>query len=136
MIANEIVSLTLLTLPELQKMWERYFDAPATSRNKEFYISRIAYRMQELQYGGVATSIKQMLISLCEKQQKTKRESKLPPIDTRLVKIYKGTEHTVTILKDGFDYNGMTYKTLSAISQLITGHKISGNFFFGLTFVL
>lgn len=32
----------------------------------------------------------------------------------------------------GFEYNGMKYKSLSSIAKLITGTKISGNYFFGL----
>lgn len=52
---------------------------------------------------------------------------------TCLVKKYKGREHIIEALGDnGFRYDGVIYKTLSAIAMVITGHKVSGYDFFGL----
>ena len=133
MIAKEIAKLPVMTLPQLQELWQKYFDAPATSLNKDFYISRIAYRMQELQYGGLGTATKMLLINMYQKKEEAKKSNALPPVGTRLLKTYHGQEHVVTILRDGFDYNGMTYKTLSSIASRITGQKVSGKFFFGLS---
>ena len=133
MIAQEIAKLPVMTLPQLQELWQKYFDAPATSLNKDFYISRIAYRMQELQYGGLGTATKMLLINMYQKKEENQKSNALPPVGTRLLKTYHGQEHVVTILKDGFDYNGMTYKTLSSIASRITGQKVSGKFFFGLS---
>ncbi len=133
MIAKEIAKLPVMTLPQLQELWQKYFDAPATSQNKDFYISRIAYRMQELQYGGLGTATKMLLINMYQKKEENQKSNALPPVGTRLLKTYHGQEHVVTILRDGFDYNGMTYKTLSSIASRITGQKVSGKFFFGLS---
>ncbi len=47
-IAVEIALLQRKTLPELQSIWQKYFDTKPISQNKEFYISRISYRIQEL----------------------------------------------------------------------------------------
>ena len=41
-------------------------------------------------------------------------------------------EHTVTVLADGFDYEGRPYKSLSAIARAITGTRWNGWLFFGL----
>lgn len=133
MIAQEIAKLPVMTLPQLQELWQKYFDTPATSQNKDFYISRIAYRMQELQYGGLGTATKMLLINMYQKKEEAPKNNALPPVGTRLLKTYHGQEHVVTILRDGFDYNGMTYKTLSSIASRITGQKVSGKFFFGLS---
>jgi len=52
-IAIQIALLQRRTLPELQKMWSEYFTEPTISQNKEFFVSRIAHRLQELAYGGL-----------------------------------------------------------------------------------
>ena len=40
--------------------------------------------------------------------------------------------HTVTVAPDGFDWQGMTYRSLSAIARAITGTAWSGPRFFAL----
>ena len=50
-VAMQIGLLERQALPQLQGMWQKYFDTPLISQNKEFYISRLAYRIQELAYG-------------------------------------------------------------------------------------
>ena len=56
----------------------------------------------------------------------------LPPVGTRIIREYHQVEHSVVILNDGFEYNGMKFPTLSAIAKKITGKKISGRHFFGI----
>ncbi len=56
----------------------------------------------------------------------------LPPTGTRIVREYLGVEHAIVILRDGFEFNGMKYPTLSAVAKKITGRKISGRYFFSL----
>jgi hypothetical protein len=52
--------------------------------------------------------------------------------DTVLVREYQGQRHTVTVLPDGFDWQGSTYHSLSAIARAITGTAWSGPRFFAL----
>ena len=49
-VAMQIALLERQTLPQLRGMWQKYFDTPPISQNKEFYISRLAYRIQELRW--------------------------------------------------------------------------------------
>jgi hypothetical protein len=51
---------------------------------------------------------------------------------TRLVREWHGTNHIVEVLREGFSYQGKTYKSLSEIARLITGTRWSGPRFFGL----
>jgi hypothetical protein len=51
---------------------------------------------------------------------------------TRLVRDYRGVEHTVTVLHDGFEWQGRPYRSLSAIARAITGTRWNGWSFFGL----
>jgi hypothetical protein len=41
-------------------------------------------------------------------------------------------EHCVTVLDDGFEYQGSKYRSLSAIARAITGTRWNGPAFFGL----
>jgi hypothetical protein len=49
-----------------------------------------------------------------------------------LTRVYHGVEHRVTVLVDGFEYNGTKYRSLSAIASAITGSHWNGRLFFGL----
>jgi hypothetical protein len=49
-----------------------------------------------------------------------------------LVREYQGQRHTVTVVRDGFDWQGTTYPSLSAIARAITGTAWSGPRFFAL----
>jgi hypothetical protein len=49
-----------------------------------------------------------------------------------LVREWKGKSHRVTVLADGFVYDGDTYSNLSEIAVLITGTRWNGPRFFGL----
>lgn len=51
---------------------------------------------------------------------------------TRLVREWNGIEHTVTVLRDGFEFEGRKYKSLSAIARAITGTRWNGRRFFGI----
>jgi hypothetical protein len=51
---------------------------------------------------------------------------------TVLVRDYQGQRHTVTVALNGFDWQGMTYRSLSAIARAITGTAWSGPRFFAL----
>ena len=49
-----------------------------------------------------------------------------------LVREYQGQRHTVTVAREGFDWQGTTYPSLSAIARVITGTAWSGPRFFAL----
>ena len=60
------------------------------------------------------------------------RGSDQPIAGTRLLRAYQGMEHTVTVLQDGYEWQGRPYKSLSAIARAITGTRWNGLVFFGL----
>ena len=49
-----------------------------------------------------------------------------------LVREHRGVEHTVTVLQDGYEWQGRPYRSLSAIARAITGTRWNGPLFFGL----
>lgn len=126
-LALEIAKLELKSRDELQALWREYFKTDCNVQNREFYIARIAHRMQELAYGGLSTPKKDLIARMGVSVKKA-----TPPTGTRILREYKGVEHSIRILDDGFEYNGMNYKNLSSLAFKITGQKISGNRFFGI----
>ncbi len=45
---------------------------------------------------------------------------------------HAGVEHVVTVLPDGFEWEGRPYRSLSAIARAITGTRWNGWTLFGL----
>ena len=59
------------------------------------------------------------------------RDKRLPIPGSLIVKKYKGRTYEVRVLEQGFQYNGMNYKTLTEIAREITGTHWNGFMFFG-----
>ena len=57
----------------------------------------------------------------------------IPKAGTTLVRTWRGLTHTVLVQKDGFEYEGQRYRSLTVIAERITGAHWSGPRFFGLT---
>lgn len=51
---------------------------------------------------------------------------------TRLVRMHNGKKHSVLVKAEGFEYQGLTYNSLSKIANDITGKRWNGWVFFGL----
>ena len=98
----------------------------------------IAYRIQELAYGGLKPETIRRLEILGEQYDSDNvttrriRHDARPVAGTRLVREYRGVEHTVTVLADGYEWEGRPYRSLSAIARAITGTRWNGLVFFGL----
>ena len=74
------------SISELQEMWKKYFDSPPTTYNKEFYISRIAHRIQELAYGGLSANQQKLIANMYVPPED---RNNLPPAGTGIVRIWK-----------------------------------------------
>jgi hypothetical protein len=59
-------------------------------------------------------------------------DGRLPFPGTLLTREYKGRTIQVLVLRNGFEWEGETYKSLSAVAKAITGSHTSGFLFFGL----
>lgn len=133
-----LAALKTMTMPQLRQEWEKLFAAAAPNNSRPFLEQRLAHRIQELAFGGLTKSIVRTLDMLADEVEGKKvRKSVIsdprnPIIGTRLIRDWKGTEHTVVVAKDGFDWNGRRYKSLSAIAKSITGTNWNGYRFFGL----
>jgi len=121
----------------LKTKWRALFDTEPPPYNRRFLESRLAYRIQELAYGGLRKETVERLRVLAKQYDKPgsrlkSRPDRLPIAGTRLVREWQGVQHCVTIRGDDFEFQGRPYKSLSAIAREITGVRWNGWVFFGL----
>jgi hypothetical protein len=60
------------------------------------------------------------------------RDPRLPRPGTVLTRPYKGRTLAITVLEDGFEFDGRKYTSLTAIAKVVTGSHWNGMHFFGL----
>jgi hypothetical protein len=133
----EIRRLPDLSLGELRARWKALFgnSAPLSLRRK-FLARAVAYQMQVAAYGGLAPSTKKRLQGIAAGVRQGDLD--LPGIvrtirpGTQMLRQWQDRTHTVTAVSDGFEWNGQTYKSLSAIARQITGTNWNGYVFFGI----
>jgi hypothetical protein len=124
--------------PKLREQWRQLFEGEPPAFNRRYLESRLAYRIQELAYGGLKPDTVRRLEKLGEeldggRVDVRKRPANDRPISgTRLIRDYQGVEHCVTVRDNDFEYQGRPYKSLSAIARAITGTQWNGLAFFGL----
>jgi hypothetical protein len=132
-----IGALKTMPVTGLKARWRELFDTEPPPYNRRFLESRLAYRIQELAFGGLKPETVGRLAALAEvldgKSTKRARSAQERPIaGTRLVREWQGVEHSVTVRDNGYEYQRRPYKSLSAIARLITGTRWNGWIFFGL----
>jgi hypothetical protein len=137
-IPARLAALKTTSTADLKAQWRELFDSEPPPFNRRYLESRLAYRIQELAYGGLKPETVKRLEALGEQldggdRMKSRIRADLTPIvGTRLIREWKGVEHVVTVTADGFDWQGRPYKSLSAIARAITGTRWNGWVFFGL----
>jgi hypothetical protein len=133
-----LAALKTTPTPKLKEQWRQLFESEPPAFNRRYLESRLAYRIQELAYGGLKPETVRRLEKLGEeldggRVDVRKRPANDRPISgTRLIREYQGVEHCVTVRDDDFEYQGRPYKSLSAIARAITGTQWNGVVFFGL----
>jgi hypothetical protein len=134
-VAAQVAALPKTPTPELKQMWRLLFDKEPPGFNRSYLISRLAYRIQELAYGGLKPATRAKLDVLADAiDPKTVRRRVVdhPVAGTQLIREWRGVDHKVTVLADGFEWEGRRYKSLSAVARAITGTRWNGPLFFGL----
>ena len=132
-VARLLAQLPAMDHKELQQHWRELFDREATpGMRPNHMIPLLAYRAQEKVFGGLKESTVRMLRELALGIASEAQPVYRPKTGTRYVREHNGKLHEVTVLDDGFEYEGKSYRSLSEIAKTITGTKWSGPVFFGL----
>ena len=137
-IPARLAALKTTPTKELKTQWRELFETEPPTFNRRYLESRLAYRIQELAYGGLKPETVRRLEMLGEQLDggnitlRRIRADLKPIAGTRLVREWQGIEQTVTVLADGYEWQGRPYRSLSSVARAITGTRWNGWIFFGL----
>jgi hypothetical protein len=137
-VLGRLAALLEADTPELKQQWRELFGREPPPRNRSYLRSRLAYRVQELAYGGLKPETLARLEALGEQLDggnitlRRIRGDDKPIAGTRLIRQYQGVEHTVTVSQHHYEWEGRPYRSLFAIARAITGTRWNGRTFFGM----
>ena len=119
-----------MNIDQLRAMWRerRGEDAP-TALSKDLIARAIAYWAQEERLGGLSPRLLRLLASVSKTGSHRTRHLKVGSV---IVREHQGKLHEVTVVPDGFYWEGQVYSSLSTVAQKITGTNWNGPRFFGL----
>lgn len=134
---NDIINeLKLLSTKELELKYYEVFGYQAPKGYTRLYqIKEIVWQEK---YDKLPTDIQGKINKLVYEYEKIKsvnikkiRKFKVT-VGTKFIREFKGEKHEVIAIENGFKYKNETYKTLSAIANIITGTHWNGKKFFGV----
>jgi hypothetical protein len=138
------LALKQMSMAELRAYWESLFRSPAPPYNRAYLEKRLAYKLQEQEYGSVSQLDRARMAGLLEqegydqlgqrqKRRERSRQAGQLPVGAELESIeWHGQRHRVRILEDGVEFRGRKFRSLTAVTKEITGSHRSGREFFGL----
>ena len=139
---------------------QKYFDLSGDStntRNRTWLIRRIGWLIQAQESGGLSERARERAEELaCDADLRVNApalpqgakvqierptaatipqefDPRLPIPGSLLYREYKGRVHQVLVQANGFEMEGVVYKSLSAVAKQITGSHCNGFHFFRLT---
>ena len=154
---QQLAALQQQSTGELRR---KYFDLngdATNTRNRTWLIRRIAWLIQAQETGGLSERARERAEELaCDADlrvnapalaQGAKVQIELPTAATMpqefdprlpipgslLYREYKGRVYQVLVQQQGFEMEGVVYKSLSAVAKQITGSHCNGFLFFRLT---
>jgi hypothetical protein len=132
-----IARLPELDLTELRQQWRTVYKSEVSPHlSRELLLRAVAYRMQEIVFGGLRPEHQRQLRQFAQQFKETgeikRRASVELKAGTRLVREWQSRTYEVLVLDDGFSWQGTYYRSLSAVARKITGTAWSGPLFFGL----
>ena len=137
-VAAQLRALEPMDVAGLRAEWRRlYRSTPPKRVSRELLILGVAWKIQERVQGGFSAATKRRLAALTRSLAQDgdiarARVTRAKP-GSSLIREWGGRTHSVAVSEDGFEWNGKTWRSLSAIAREITGAHWSGPRFFGLT---
>lgn len=144
-VLKQIAGLKDLSHDELCQLWKTLYGKDPVSSNRPHLVKQLAYRIQELAHGGLSENAHRMMDEILDtngfdenggnqatRRTEKKRKAGMPVVGTRLVREWNGATYEVIVVHGGFEYEGKRYRSLTAITKVITGTHWNGRAFFGL----
>jgi hypothetical protein len=132
-VAREIAGLADLDRASLVARWRSLYGRPPPPKLSRALMEKaIAYEVQCAAFGGLSAVTKRALRAAASGSGKPSTVTRRVSAGARLIREWNGSVHEVDVTRDGYVWQGTTYRSLTAIACRITGTKWSGPRFFGL----
>jgi len=145
-ITKEISELRTMTAHKLADKYAELFGKAPRIKHKEWLWKRCAWRIQEQRFGGLPGAARRHLNDLMKDLElpskrksgadtdkpRASRAPNMPAIGTMLIRTWHEQEYRVKVIAEGFEYDGIVHRSLSAVAFAITGSRWNGKLFFGL----
>jgi hypothetical protein len=134
---TEIGRLPDLSLGKLRERWKTLFGHQAPKSLRRNFLARaVAYQMQVEAFGGLSVATKRRLREIANAVRNGDANavlgtSRIKP-GTQMIRQWQNITHRVTASKQGFEWEGRTFNSLSAVAKAITGTNWNGFAFFGI----
>ncbi|MGA2487664.1 MAG: DUF2924 domain-containing protein [Roseiarcus sp.] len=146
---RERLSQLVSSLPDLDRrqlllQWRNHLGGTAPAHLPTWLLARLlAYRIQAAAFGDVSATTQRRLRSLKDAGDHStpvpfanRSPATRDGVDLRpgalLAREWRGRLERVSVLSEGFAWNGDTYASLSMVAKAITGTSWNGHRFFGL----
>src|SRR6476619_6734313 len=102
-VLSQLAALKGASAPVLKARWRELFETEPPAYDRRFLESRLAYRIQELAYGGLSRETLDRLAAMAKQYAAQDRaERKVRPMlrpvaGTKLIREWQGIEHCVTV---------------------------------------
>lgn len=128
-----LIELEALSREALVHRWSATFACPAPRHVQSTLLrSALSWHCQMAQKTKAGTDGVDRMMRVLQRTVASKIPQSSLAAGTRLMRDWQGQTYHVTVLAQGFEYNGKVYSSLTAIARLITGTAWSGPLFFGL----
>ncbi len=150
-LCKEIAALHGMTTSQLRNRYGEVFGEATRAGNKTWLMKKIAWRLQAIAEGDLSERARQRAAEIANDADlrviapketspaprvtiplASPADRRLPKAGTVLERSYKGKQLLVTVLADGFEFEGDKYQSLSAVAKTITGQHLNGYHFFRL----
>jgi hypothetical protein len=154
-IAKEVAAMRRMTMKDLRERYAEAFGETTNANNRVWLIRRIAWRLQARAEGGLTDRARRRAEDLADEADlrlsppperaaaapkrtvtavlPLRGDDRLPPSGSVITRAYKGETLQVKVLDGGaFEFEGATFKSLSAVARKITGQHLNGFHFFKL----
>ena len=135
--AEDKFEARLLALSELNRAGLRADWAAAFGRSPPNHVSLIFMRKaliwhaQAEMYGGLKAAHRKLLAKVALEGEASAAKAKVS-VGAQLVREWNGRRYLVNVKANGFELDGQSFKSLSAVARHITGAQWSGPRFFGV----
>jgi hypothetical protein len=152
---RELAALEGMTPAQLRQKYAEIFHEQSRSGHKAWLIKRIIWRMQALAEGDLSERARQRALEIANdadlrvmaphiaadsedayrKSESASRgtdDDRLPRPGSVITRDYKGRVLQVLVRDNGFEFEGIVYRTLSALAKKVTGTHTNGYLFFRL----